>query len=90
MPDYKYYGGITRTELNNLRQDLAKEGISVPEGDEVEIKGVYGVRLQAIYDESKETLKITITKKPFYVPESEVWKIVDTGTAPYVNLWKSR
>lgn len=85
MADFKYYGGITRTELNNLRQDLAKEGISVPEGDDVKVQGLYGVLLQATYNEGKETLKITITKKPFYIPESEVWKIVDTGTAPYVG-----
>ena len=85
MADFKYYDGITRAELNNLRRDLAKEGISVPEGDDVEVQGLYGVHLQATYDEGKETLKITITKKPFYIPESEVWKIVDTGTAPYVG-----
>ena len=85
MPDFKCYGGITRAELNNLRQDLAKEGITVPEGDDVDISGLYGVRLQAIYDEEKETLKIVVTKKPFYIPESEVWKIVDTGISPYVG-----
>lgn len=85
MADFKYYGGITRTELNNLRQDLAKEGVMVPEGDEVKIQGLYGVELRASYDESKETLKVSISKKPFYIPESEVWKIVDTGTAPYIG-----
>lgn len=85
MPDCKQYGGITREELVHLRKDLADEGIIVPEGDDVEITGIYGVKLQAIYDEQKETLKICITKKPFYIPESEVWKIVDTGTAPYVG-----
>lgn len=85
MPDYKYYDGITRAELNNLRQDLAKEGIIIPEGDNVSIKGPFGVELQAIYDEAKESLKISITKKPFYIPESQVWQIVDTGTNPYVG-----
>ncbi len=85
MPDCKQYGGITRAELGNLRKDLAKEGIEVPEGDDVEVSGPFGVKLQAIYNEAKETLKICITKKPFYIPESEVWKIVDTGTAPYAD-----
>ena len=85
MPDCKKYGGITRTELNRLRLDLEKEGIFVPEGDDVRFKGVFGVELRATYDEEKETLKICITKKPFYIPESEVWKIVDAGTAPYVG-----
>jgi hypothetical protein len=85
MPDCKQYGGITRAELANLREDLAKEGISIPSGDDVTVEGPYGIRLRATYNESKETLKICITKKPFYIPESEVWKIVDTGTAQYVG-----
>lgn len=85
MPNFKYYGGITRKELNNLRRDLANEGVSLPEGDNVKVQGLYGVELQASYDENKETLKINITKKPFFIPESEIWKIVDTGTAPYTG-----
>ncbi len=85
MPDCKQYGGITRAELDNLREDLAEEGISIPHGDDAKVRGPYGIELRAIYDEIKETLKICITKKPFYIPESEVWKIVDAGTAPYVG-----
>jgi len=85
MPDCKQYGGINRNELVNLRKDLAGEGIVVPEGDDVEVQGPFGVKLRATYDEQKETLKICITKKPFYIPESEIWKIVDAGTAPYTN-----
>ena len=85
MPESKQYGGITRGELTNLKKDLAREGISVPDGDDVAVKGPFGVELRATYDEAKETLKIQITKKPFYIPESEIWKIVDTGTAPYAG-----
>ena len=85
MPECKKYGGITREELINLRKDLANEGIIVPEGDDVEVTGTFGVKLRASYDEQKETLKICITKNPFYIPESEVWKIVDAGTEPYVG-----
>ncbi len=85
MPDCKRYGGITREELGKLREDLAKEGVNVPDGDDVSVKGPYGIELSAIYNEAKETLKICITKKPFYIPESAIWKIVDTGTSPYVG-----
>lgn len=85
MPDCKTYSGITRAELGNLRQDLAKEGVSVPEGDDVRVQGLFGVQLRASYDESRQSLQICITKKPFFIPESEVWKIVDAGTAPYVG-----
>lgn len=85
MPDCKKYGGITRAELNHLRGDLAKEGVNVPPGDDVAVKGPYGIELRATYDEKKETLQIRIVKKPFYIPESEIWKIIDTGTAPYAG-----
>ena len=85
MPDCKKYGGINRDELVNLRKDLASEGIVVPEGDDVEVQGPFGVKLQAVYDEPKETLKISITKKPFYIPESEIWKIADTAIEPFVG-----
>ena len=85
MPDCKFYGGITRDELVHLRRDLAREGVDVPKGDDVTVLGPYGIQLQATYDQAKETLKICIIKKPFYIPESEIWKIVDTGTAPYVG-----
>ncbi len=36
MPESKYYGGITRRELDQFRKDLAKESITVPKGDDVE------------------------------------------------------
>lgn len=85
MPDCKQYGGINRAELNSLREDLAKEGIEIPSGDDVAVRGPYGIELRATYLAEKETLKICITKKPFYIPESEIWKIVDTGTSPYVG-----
>ncbi|MCA1622944.1 MAG: hypothetical protein LC768_08280 [Acidobacteria bacterium] len=85
MPECKYYGGIKREELVKLRKDLAEEGISVPAGDDVSVAGPYGIELRATYSEAKETLRICIIKKPFYIPESEIWKIVDTGTSPYVD-----
>ncbi len=85
MPDCKQYGGITRAELNLLRQELDKEGISLPDGDDVPFAAPYGIELRATYSEARETLKICITRKPFFIPESEVWKIVDAGVEPFVG-----
>lgn len=83
MSDCKEYEGITRTKLADLRKELASQGVTVPEGDDVAIKAPFGVELQVIYDEPSETLKICITDKPFYVPESQIWKLVDAGAASY-------
>ncbi len=55
-------------------------------GDDVAITGPHGIELQATFDEIKESLKVCITKKPFFIQESKVWQIVDTGTAPYAGI----
>lgn len=85
MASCKQYGGITREELKSLRRDLEKEGVSVPSGDNVTVTGQHGIELHVMYDEAKQTLKVCITKKPFFIPESMVWGIVDTGVEPYVG-----
>lgn len=85
MSDCKQYKGITRDELNKLRRRLAKEGVDVPEGDDVEVKAPFGVFMSAKYDEGAEMLEICIIKKPVFIPKSQIWKIVDKGTAPYVD-----
>jgi hypothetical protein len=85
MADCKEYEGITRAKLADLRKDLARQGVTVPEGDDVAVNAPFGIELQAIYDEQNKTLKICITDKPFYVPESQIWKIVDAGAAPYAG-----
>jgi len=85
MSDCKQYDGITRAELANLRAYLANEKVVVPEGDDVKIEGPFGVKLQVTFNEQKEILKVCITEKPFYVPESQIWKLIDAGTAPYTG-----
>ena len=83
MPNCKFYGGITRVELELLRRDLQKEGVIVPAGDDVSVTGPYAIELHITYDEAKETLQVCITKKPFYIPEAMVWQIIDAGVEPY-------
>ena len=83
MADHKFYGGITRDELKSLRADLEKEGVLVPEGDDVMVQGPHGIQLHVTYEESKQTLKVDIAKKPFFVPDSMIWNIVDAGIEPY-------
>ena len=79
MPDCKQYEGITRKELADLRKTLADQGVTVPPGDDVEFAAPYGIEMRVTYNESQQTMDVCITKKPFFVPESQVWKIVDSG-----------
>ena len=83
MSDSKLYEGITREELNSLRSSLEKQGVKVPEGDDVLVEGPYGVNLQISYDATSASLKVSIDKKPFFVPESMIWKMVDEGVGPF-------
>jgi len=83
MSDSKLYEGITREELNILRSTLEKQGVKVPEGDDVLVEGPYGVQLQLSYDSAGEMLKVSIAKKPFFVPESMIWNMVDEGVGPF-------
>jgi hypothetical protein len=83
MPDCKKYGGITRGELNSLRAELAKMDVKIPTGDDVQVKGPMGIELRATYNEPGRTLEICIVKKPFYIPESQIWNIIDSGASQY-------
>ncbi|MDX6713097.1 MAG: hypothetical protein QOH96_4113 [Blastocatellia bacterium] len=83
MSDSKLYEGITREELNILRSVLEKQGVKVPEGDDVLVEGPYGVQLQLSYDSVDEMLTVSIAKKPFFVPESMIWSMVDEGVRPF-------
>jgi len=83
MSDSKLYEGITREELNSLRSSLEKQGVKVPEGDDVLVEGPYGVHLQISYDSANAMLKVSIAKRPFFVPESMIWSMVDEGVKPF-------
>ena len=79
MADYKQYEGVKRADLDKIRRELSKRGIAIPDGDDVEVKGPFGVRLQVTFDEPRENLKLAITDKPFFVTEKQIWKVVEMG-----------
>lgn len=71
---------ITREKLNGFRTKMKNFGVDVPQGDDVEIKAPMGVKMRAKYDEAGETLLLEILDKPIFVPESQIWSVVDSGT----------
>ena len=81
MAEEREYGGISRAKLDRLRSDLAAWGVEIPAGDDVEVKGPFGVRLQATYNETMQVLKLRITKRPPLISEKQIWKMVDSGAA---------
>ncbi len=72
------YNGVTRADVNKIRSGLGGYGISIPEGDDVEVTGPLGVKMRVQYDEPNKTLTLGIIDKPGYVPESSIWKVIES------------
>ncbi len=71
------YKGVTRADVKEIRSGLGGFGISIPEGDDVEVTGPLGVKMRVQYDEPDQTLTLGIIEKPGYVPESQIWKVIE-------------
>ena len=72
------YEGVTRADVNKIRSGLGEWGISIPEGDDVEVSGPLGVKMRVKYDEPNKTLTLGIIDKPAFVPESQIWKVIES------------
>ncbi|MEQ1922666.1 MAG: hypothetical protein ABL952_09170 [Pyrinomonadaceae bacterium] len=79
MSETKVFTDVSRERLTRFRRELAQWGVKVPDGDDVEVTGPFGVILRAIYDEALKTLSLSIVEKPMLIPESQVWKFVDNA-----------
>jgi hypothetical protein len=82
MASVHNYGGINRADVERLKTEIAKEGITLPATD-VGLIEFKGVRLSFDYAEDTNTLKIGVEKKPFYVTEAQIWSILDEAIEPF-------
>lgn len=81
MSETKVFTDVSRERLNRFRRELAQWGVKVPDGDDVNVAGPFGVILRATYEEASEKLSLSIVEKPMLIPESQVWKFVDNAAA---------
>lgn len=77
--DNRSYSGITRSDVEKIRSSLGKYGITIPDGDNVEVTGPLGVRMKVVYNEAGQRLDLSILEKPAYVSEAQIWKVVEMG-----------
>ena len=77
--DKKSYEGVTRSDVDKIRREIGKFGISIPDGDDVEVKGPLGVKMQMTYDEPNQILNLTITDKPGYITNGQIWKVMESS-----------
>ena len=81
----KRYGGITRNELDLLRAELRQQGVDAPAGDDVTLEGPHGVQLRAQYDAGRATLSLSIVHKPFWMPASRIWELIDEAVGHFAG-----
>jgi hypothetical protein len=72
------YTGVTRADVNKIRSGLGGFGIKMPAGDDVDVVGPLGVKMHVTYDESGQKLNLSIVKKPGWVSESQIWKVIES------------
>ena len=75
----KSYQGVTRADVDKIRREIGNFGIAIPEGDDVDVKGPLGVKMRLVYDEPSQVLNLTITNKPGYVSEAQIWKVIESS-----------
>ena len=79
MADQKEFTGVTRSHVDKIRAGLASKGIKMPAGDDVEVRGPFGVKMQVTYLEPDKKLRLAITDKPIFITENQIWKVIESG-----------
>jgi hypothetical protein len=77
--DQRSYSDISRADVDQIRNELGRIGVVVPEGDDVEVAGPLGIKMRASYDEKTKVLSLSILEKPGYVSEAQIWKVITMG-----------
>jgi hypothetical protein len=77
--DQRSYSDISRADVDQIRNELGRIGVVVPEGDDVEVSGPLGIKMRASYDEKTKVLSLSILEKPGYVSEAQIWKVITMG-----------
>lgn len=76
MPDdTKTYSNISRTQVDKLRSAIAPYA-PLPPGDSGMLES-QGVKGSFAYDEPAQTLTVSITEAPFFVPRAMIWSTIE-------------
>ena len=74
------YDGVSRAIFESLRGSLAKFSVPMPPGDAGTIQS-NGMTGSFRYDQTAESLELTIEKAPIFVPKPMIWKAIDSAVA---------
>jgi hypothetical protein len=73
--DTKTYSNVTRAQVDKLRSAIAAF-VPLPEGDSGEIES-QGMKGTFAYDEPAQTLTLSISEAPFFVPRAVIWSTIE-------------
>lgn len=71
--------------MDKIRKEIGKFGITIPEGDDVDVSGPLGVKMHLSYDEPAELLSLTVIDKPVFIPESQIWNVIEKTALGKLN-----
>lgn len=76
MPEEtKTYSNIGRSQVDKLR-DSIRTYVPLPNGDSGTIES-NGVKGSFAYDEPAQTLTLTISEAPFFIPRAMIWSTIE-------------
>lgn len=65
----KTYGGVDATKMQQIRQELRKLGLTVPDTEQGKITSAeIGVEAEFRWDSAAQTVSVEIFQKPFFLP----------------------
>jgi hypothetical protein len=73
--DTKTFTNVTRAQAEKLRSAIAAY-VTLPDSDSGAIES-HGVKGSYAYNETAQTLTLSISEAPFFVPRAMVWSTIE-------------
>jgi hypothetical protein len=74
----KTFNGVTAGDWERLRSGLAGFGIKTTGAEDEVVEGPMGVRMRVRYDGATKKLVLSIVKKPKFITEKQIWKVIES------------
>lgn len=77
MPDCRRYEGVTAEKLERVKQGLARNGITLPDGPNGLIEAM-GVKVSVNYVAADQALDVCIIERPMFIPDTLIWAQIES------------